>query len=171
MQLIRNFAFLVGLSLSWTATAWSAEHQYSDKLDPGLLCKRAEEKLPRNLEALRKLDHLLAEAARPNEDYCQPDVSRCEILDMKFMGFAGSFLLEKKTGKVSVLTLTISHAKWRTLEPVRVGASLHAVEAAFAVKAEPRANTLKIIADCTPLDIEHDGKRVTKASLDCQACI
>lgn len=157
--------------MSWTFAAWGAEYEYSDKLDPGLLCKRAEEKLPRNLEALRRLDHLLAEEARPNEDYCQPDVSRCEIRDMQFLGLAGSFLLEKKTGKVSVLTLTISHAKWRTLAPVRVGASVHAVEVAFAVKAKPRAKTLKIIGDCTPLDIEHDGKRVTKARLDCQACI
>ena len=159
------------VALSLSVHAQQERYEEAKNVDPGKLCAQAQKRFPGSLQGVRALDSVLSEKVRPDQDYCSADLSQCEIRDIAFPGLEASLLVKKATGETGILMLTISDAKWKTLQPLGVGAQLSMAERYLGVKAQPAASVLKVIGECTPIDVHHANGRVTKLRLDCQACI
>ena len=162
-------SLLIGALMATTVIG--AEYEESKNTDPGKLCAQVQKRFPASLEGIKRLDTVLSEKVRPDQDYCHTDLSQCEIRDLALPGLEVRVLVRKADKAASVLTLTISDPKWRTLQPLVVGAKVAQAESHLGVKAKPGSAVLKVIGECTPIDVHHENGRITRLRLDCQACI
>lgn len=159
---------LIGISMATAGI--SAEYEKSKKTDPGKLCAQVIKRFPASLDGIKNLDTVLDEKVRPDQDYCYTDLAQCEIRDLALPGLEVSLLVKKAYNAASVLTLTISNPKWKTLQPLAVGTKIAVAEDYLGVKANAASAVLKVIGECTPLDIHHKNGQITRLRLDCQAC-
>jgi hypothetical protein len=141
------------------------------KADPFHHCVALEKRLPARLPDLRRIGAVEKETVRPDQDYCQRDLSQCEIRHLTFPGLEIDVLVRKQTQQVSVLTLRLSSDQWDLLQPVRVGGSLAEIERHHGVNVPAKPSPVRIAGDCSYIDVTHKQRRVVDVFLDCQACI
>lgn len=138
--------------------------------DPFKLCTALETKLPLNLEGFRKLGKLEKETVRPDSDYCYEPSNQCQIHNLEFSGLSIALIEKEPNQNAGVLTLRLTGDRWDILGTIRVGQDLSEIEAYYGVKIPRNVSPIRLIGECSHIDVKHKAGRVTEVFLDCQAC-
>jgi hypothetical protein len=140
------------------------------KSDPFKLCIALDKKLPLSLVGYRKLGKLEKETVRPDSDYCYESSNQCQIHSLEFTGLRVELLEKKPRQQASVLTLGLTGSRWDILGVIQVGQELAEIESYFGVKIPRDVSPIRLIGECSSIDVKHQAGRITELFLDCQAC-
>lgn len=162
-----RFSFLLLLFLSLPVWALAPNSVYAPDFDMVKQCRSIEERIPKKIDAIRKMGNLLSEETGKTRDYgCHRSAQGCSFHRLEFDGMELGIVMTEKDVPYLV-TATFSTRKHRLLEQVYVGQSIAELEKLVMMPVPKGAPLAKIHGDCLTLSIWHDGKFVTKFSIDC----